>query len=642
MKRLLFVPVLALFIGSAYGEEMDGKACLQKGKLELDSGKYENAAASLSMAEKKFPLLGDYALFWMAEAHHENGNHRESLAAIRSLLRKYPDSPLTKRSRSAEVREAAEISEDGVYDSFEAHLRDYPKDAEMKYLFAKWLKKEERKEKAESIFKEIYISAGPFADLAGAELSPGDICTEDMLRRASNLNGRYEYRDAESLLRTALLKDEGQSKHEILKGLGFSLFRQKKYLEASEMYKLAGERYWEIRSLYRAGEKDKVCSSMDELLAAEDSRFASLLLSIAADKRREGRTEEALTLYRNVAEGFPQGREDALWGIGWTNYLAGKYAEAAETFSGLHEEHGDYKYLYWKARSLEAAGESEAAVKVYRRVNEVGRGFYGLLSSARSNGTHHSKEGRVSKFRKPVKGKPPVSKSFDRFDVLLEFGLHREAASEMIHAANRAGSPEDIAALCGKFEEMGEYKHSVRLAAKVPSLEQVQSCLYPLAYWDTVESLSEKYGINPFLILSVIREESRFDADARSPAGAIGLMQLMPQTALRLDRSLKLGIRNTRDILQVKNNLHLGVSYLSRLIGQFGSYAHAVAAYNAGEEAVRRWVATGRFRAVDEFIEDIPYTETRNYVKRVLASFFEYNRLFSVDESGFENSPEKL
>jgi soluble lytic murein transglycosylase len=157
-----------------------------------------------------------------------------------------------------------------------------------------------------------------------------------------------------------------------------------------------------------------------------------------------------------------------------------------------------------------------------------------------------------------------------------------------------------------------------------------------------VEDLSVKYKVDPFLMYSVAREESRFDPHAKSIAGALGIMQLMPGTAKRLDRKLKLGARKTYEILDIENNLHFGIYLMSKNIREFGSFSQALAAYNAGEHRVRTWLKRGRYDSADEFIEDIPYSETRKYVKRVLTSYFEYHRIFSQKDNVLEMSFEKL
>jgi soluble lytic murein transglycosylase len=103
-------------------------------------------------------------------------------------------------------------------------------------------------------------------------------------------------------------------------------------------------------------------------------------------------------------------------------------------------------------------------------------------------------------------------------------------------------------------------------------------------------------------------------------------MQIMPHTAFRLDKILKLGINRESQINDVRNNISLGAYYLKSLLGEFGSLADVLAAYNAGEAAAKKWRQQGNYRSTDEFIEDIPYAETRNYVKKVLNSYFQYKK----------------
>ena len=111
-----------------------------------------------------------------------------------------------------------------------------------------------------------------------------------------------------------------------------------------------------------------------------------------------------------------------------------------------------------------------------------------------------------------------------------------------------------------------------------------------------------------------------------------GLLQIMPQTAYRLDKSLKLGIRTESQIHDAKTNIQLGAYYLKSLYKEFKSLAHALAAYNAGEAIVKKWEERGGHKSADEFIEDIPYPETRNYVKKVVTSYYQYGRAFSDDK----------
>jgi len=636
--------LIVLFCLPVYAGDTDGREYLNKGKEQLENRKYEEAIASLSKAAKEFPLLGDYALLWLSDAYHENGNHDESLKTIRSLIKKYSGSALEKRARIREIKEAGEVSEDNTRRLFESFLKDYPGDMEMKYFYGGWLKKNGEKERAGKIFKEIYVNANSFSELSYGELDPSDISSEDLIKRASNLsNVIIDHKGAEAALRTALAKDEGGMRKRILTELGHSLFKQKRYSEAAEIYKQADEKYREMRSRYRAREKDIINASVDELLNAGDKRMASVLIAVASDRRRDGNAEGAIDLFQKVIENYPTEKEDALWGIGWSYFLAGEYKKASDVFTKLYNTYEDTKYLYWKGRSLDAAGED--ASNIFSKIVEKKRDFYSAVSYGKTAyGKPGETAGRSSlkKHKTVIPVKSMAGKRIERIDSLLELGLLKEAVSEIIHVSKKTTSIDDMEYICAKLQELGQYKHSVRLAVKVRFARELDQFLYPLAHWNIVEGLSEKNSIDPFLILAVVREESRFDEEARSTAGAMGLMQLMPGTAYRFDKKLRLGIKSSHDILDVKNNLSVGALYLGSLVKEFGSYAPAIASYNAGEEVVRKWLKTGRYKSADEFIEDIPYLETRNYVKRVLTTFIEYKRLFSSGDVIIDIPIEKL
>ena len=640
MKKFFILLFFVASCMSVHSSEIDGASLLKKGKHELDKKQFQSAIGHLSAAEREFPLLGDYALLWLSDAYHETNNSGEALKTVRVLLKKYPRSPLSQKARIREITEGQEIEED-VRKLFEAYLEDYPGDADITYLFAQWLKKNGQEEKAKKLFKDIYIAAGPFAKTAYEELSASDISANDMVRRASNLINRMNYKSAESALRDALAKDDGTLEKEIFQNLGLTLFRQKRYNEAADIYKKVNDRYWEVRSLFRAGQKEVITAAMDDLLKSKDRRIGSVLTAVAADERRHGDSDEAVRLFRQIIERYPSEREDALWGIGWTFFLKGDYKEAHEVFARLYSSYENRKYLYWKARSLEASGEE--ATDLYSALLNNERDFYSLMTYKKlkaAGGKLAKDQSKIFKSAAPVE--TISQKKNDRIEALMDLGFSKEALSELIRLSKNMSSMEDIVYACSKFQEIGRYDYSVRLAKKLPPVENLHQFLYPRAYWATVERLAERYDIDPLLVLAIVREESRFDADARSIAGALGLMQLMPKTAYRLDNRLGLGIENSYEILNTKNNLHLGTYYLSSLVKEFGSYTYAIAAYNAGENIVNKWRKQRRYRSADEFIEDIPYEETRNYVKRVLTSLFEYNRISSAGEDAIEISIEKL
>lgn len=612
--------VLLSVLFSVSAGDFGGKEAFEKGKKDLDAGRYSDAVSHLLLAQREFPLLEDYAMKYLADAYHNLGEHVKSQETLRALIDKYPASPVRKKARMAEIREATDISNDGQLPLYEAYARDFPEDNEAYYMYGQLLKKNNQKDKASAVFRKLYIRAGYLSAAARSELSADEITIADITERASNLIKQYDFEDAERDLKQALALSPGNNRHEILKSLAYALFKQKKYREAAELYGELNDLFYKARSQYRAGDKKGFETTLTTLTKRNDKKAGFLLITVAADKRREKDFDRAIQIYQEVLKGYPDEAEDALWGIGWTHYLSGNYQKSEEVFSQLHANYDDAKYLYWQARSMEA--QNRDASPLYSMLTAAGNNtFYAVLSYART--------GRM--IPRPASqnlsdGVPGKTISNERVEALISLDMREEAVAELAVSSRNTSSLPELIFNAAKFQELGEFKRSISLTAKLPYSEKLHRFWYPLAFWDMVEQASKRYNIDPMIILSVMREESRFEQAVKSPAGAYGLMQLMPQTAYRLDRSLNLGIRRPSQLTDPKNNIQLGSFYLKSLLNEFHSLAHMLAAYNAGELAVRSWQQRFDYRSIDEFIEDIPYNETRNYVKKVLTSYFQYKR----------------
>ena len=610
-------------------EEIDGREYFRKGLDNIGAGSNDEAVKNFSIARKEFKVLEDYALFYLSDAYCHSGEHLKSLEALRELIKGFPQSPLIKKARISEIREAREVPGEGIAQLFEVYIKDYPDDEEMSYMYGVFLKDSGEKQKANAIFKNIYIKGGALTNTAYYELKPSDIKATDLMERAENLIKKYDFVEAEEDLRKALLMDNRVDREEIQKNLGLALFRQKKYREAASVYDKIQYIYLKARSLYRAGDKQGFESALNELLLKNDQKAGFLLVAVASDKRREKDFDSALKGYNDILKAYPSEAEEAEWGIGWTYYISGEYRKSAEIFSRLYSKYDDPKYIYWQARSIESYGENASAL--YNSLLKIENNFYSAMSFAK---TGEKPLKPVALSEEEVNNANDGTKRFERVEALQSLGLNKESVAELIALSRKIDSSSVLIYVVSKFHELGEHKRSITLATKFPYSDKLHDFWYPRAYWDTVREVSEKYDFDPFVALSVIREESRFDAEARSIAGARGLMQIMPGTAYRLDKHLNIGINRVSKINNVQNNVHLGVYYLKSLFAEFESLAHVLAAYNAGEIVVRKWDKNGNYRSVDEFIEDIPYPETRNYVKKVITSYFQYKKYSLTDQDG--------
>lgn len=628
-KSFLFLAVLLVTFSAASGEDTDGKSFFIKGKSEFDAGRYAEAIESLSEAYKRLPVVRDYILFYLSKAYSESGNISESDLRIKELLKDYPLSPLRKRAGGLEIKNLI-ASGAMFYDAeiLESYVRDYPEDHDIKFLFAQHLKDKGETERAKAIFKNIYLSSnGMLSKISYNELTASDITLQDIIEKAANLTNAMEFKKAESALKEALTKDDGQRRIEIIKKFGHVLFEQKRYKESADAYEKAEDHYLKAKALYRAGDKTGFEAVIKKLSSMDDKRTGSLLILTALDKRRNGEVDEALNLYQTIKEKYPPEAESAQWGIAWTYYRAGSYQKALDAFTELYDSYGSSKYLYWKAQSLERTGGN--ADHIYRQLAVKTQDFYSILPQIKTGHQSGIKDLMVTALDSvPAPSNEQKIKPFksERIEILLEAGMTKEAAAELSAIARKTTNPDELISVSLKLQECGEYRMALSLLTRLPSREVARNILYPLAHWHIVRDVSDKYGVDPFIILSIMREESRFDTQALSHAGALGLMQLMPQTAYAIDKKVNLNIKSHDHIFDIKANIHLGSYYITSLLKEFGSLPPAIAAYNAGEDVVRGWQRAGNYKSLDEFIEDIPYEETKNFTKRVITTYFEYHK----------------
>ena len=161
---------------------------------------------------------------------------------------------------------------------------------------------------------------------------------------------------------------------------------------------------------------------------------------------------------------------------------------------------------------------------------------------------------------------------------------------------------------------------------------EILKVIFPLGYWDLIRKYAAESDVDPYLAVALVAQESTFVADIKSYANAVGLTQLMPGTARAIARTLKLPY-SPRLLTNPETNIRIGMAYLAEKVKEFGELHLALASYNAGERAVRRWVRERPGLELEEFIDDIPYPQTQNYVKKLLATAEDYRRRYGPDSS---------
>jgi len=620
MKTIIKIAIF-LSVSSAVWASESGETIFKNSLEYMRTGDYKSAIEGFESALVELPEITDYVRYYIAIANLKSGNRETAVSALEGLLKDCPSGPLKRTALGALIKAYLEDNPEKARGLMESYLKSYPDDEDMKYLLAERLK-EKSPQRAKSLFKEIFIGAGKYSSASKKEIEPSEITTKDMIAYSENLIKYSRFSEAESALRALPNHNETS-----LKVLSTALFRQKKYKEAGESYLRAGDLYMSALSFFRAGEYERFKNNIMMLESDGGERAGGLLISYASDRRRKGYIEDALNILSSVLKRYPSEQERALWEKGWTFYISNDYEIAFKVFSELAQTYKKSKYIYWRARTAEKLKDNPS--EIYSELQSE-RDFYGFLSMARTKKEIKRTSLSLKKENDTFKEDP----RFKRFRLLNSVGLKKEAGEEIIYALRGFSSKDEILTAAYELVGLEEYRRAIALVLELPEPERPAEILYPTAFWEHIDGVCSASEVDPLLVLSVIREESRYDPDALSPAGAIGLMQIMPRTAKHLAKDVGLRINNTKDIYDLDTNIRLGVFYLKNLIGDFGSIVPALAAYNAGEHKVREWLSQRNYE-IDEFIEDIPYKETREYVKRIITSYLRYHELLRAETEDF-------
>ena len=352
-----------------------------------------------------------------------------------------------------------------------------------------------------------------------------------------------------------------------------------------------------------------------------------------------GQYQQAISVLRAFPRNFPASsqRAEAHWRLAWIYYTQADFTRAHATFRDLAEgtDSGRYKTgaLYWQARSAEKMGRQQEAKTIYVAIVQNDEESFYAGSAQRRLAAATGADARPVVV--PESEDPPVSARANfhlaRARALAELSLNSLALVELDEIKNELADPGSRLLLMREYARIGAYHRSVAIASQIPvDSDAVKLHRYPLAYWDLVQRKAKETGLDPYLILALIRQESLFDTYAVSPAHAFGLMQLIPATAARLAKELGLPQPSPEKLFDPELNLTLGTFYLRELLRLYANDpVKALAAYNAGENAATRWESQILTDDPDEFIERITYRETLQYVKLVLRAHRLYRTIYA-------------
>jgi soluble lytic murein transglycosylase-like protein/TolA-binding protein len=387
--------------------------------------------------------------------------------------------------------------------------------------------------------------------------------------------------------------------------------------------------------------------------------------------------EKSADAYALLYDAFPQGKyaERALWKLALSSYFEKKYGKAALGFwkylSVYPSPISAASAMYWMGRCYQKLGDSENAKYLFRRTRALANeSFYGERAREAEISLQKEQQASTSGDR-PFPAGPGSVKEIDFNQVIaicdgieLQPLTMAEPDSTGAHVIERARQlmavgfadlaltelrwgtrqyPQDNDSLCYIMARIYASKqdydaaiaclrkafpdYNARPLASLPI--EIWDILFPIRHWEAISEQAAKVKIDSNLVLAVIRQESAFDEKARSKANARGLMQILPSTGRKLAKQARITRYNAGKLYQAETNIALGTRYLASLLQEYERSELALAAYNAGDSRVDRWLKEWGHLNMAEFVEQIPFSETRGYVRQVLNNQVRYGLLTS-------------
>ena len=400
----------------------------------------------------------------------------------------------------------------------------------------------------------------------------------------------------------------------------------------------AAARYQRARALLARGRGSDARAALRAITTAfpTDTTSASALLLLSDLASDELRDADARSTLLTIVKRFPRSRHapTALFRAGLIAYVSGNRAAAAaelDSLSTLYPQSDDaLAATYWAGRAWEQRGDAEKARAHWRSVMQRdGSSYYSVLSSRRLRVPLLRDSSRADNYPRV----PDVERATQRIAMLQDVGMDTEAKLEYEQLfADATKSPDRLVATARALTGGEQSQRSITLGRKAVSdigpTPQNYRLMYPVVERQALDSSALANGLDPALVAGLIRAESSFNPKATSPVGARGLMQLMPDVGRALAQSRGLPNLDPDRLYEPILNIRLGTAHLRGLFGGKREVAHVLAAYNAGESRVKRWVKKAGAADPEMFTERIPYVETRDYVRGVVRNRAFYRALY--------------
>ena len=656
-------------------EDSGALANLALGYAHILDHEPARAIDPLKLALPRAGDLTDYVTYFLGSAYQATGASEQAIATLQDFQQKYPGSVF---STEAAVTSANALSNTGDAGQAIALLEKHrkPARADVELALGRALLKDQQTERSMEVLRHLYLTM-PLSDQANdaglllrANNGFAPVTFEQKKQRVDLLLQGRRFSDAARELRELMADASAQDRPGLQLSLANALRHSGEQRAARDILEnLNGlapeqnaERLYYLGDMARSdNDEDKFIKLLDQLREAgpTTSFLEQSLLTAGNMYLLRNDYDRAIDSYRELQQRFPT---DSLapyahWKVAWLSLRQGRRDEARKEFEQQIMQWPNSAQvpaaLYWRARMAEEDQDLGRAQIYYGKLAERFRNFY-YADLARDRLRELNLKNKLEA-DELIDRIPPIQKAsfedtappaddvrYQKARLLENGGLLEFAVRELkLAAAEEDGGGWATAEIARLYSDAGHYNMALEtLKRAVPSYfaMDVQALprmywenLFPRPYWTDLKRYSSSNQLDPFLVASLIRQESEFNSGAISHANAWGLMQILPGTGKKLAHEMKVKHYSTDQLLTPNMNLQLGTRYFREMIDQFGGHLeYALAAYNAGSDRVEAWLAQGKYRDPQEFVESIPFTETREYVQAILRNASVYRKLYGT------------
>ena len=661
---------LAAFATSHATEELGARAALELGCFDYNDGQYAEARKWLDRTKPE-ALLGDYVLFWSAQVDRNLNNNAAALDEIETLRQNFPQSVIGDLGLQALAETAIALNEPQKALDALATAKDIDTNPDLLFLRGQAHEQAGDKIAAAGDYLTVYDhyplstsaeEAGQKAVFLASELGSAypKPMSADMLERADILFQAHRWQDAEDAYGSVLSADGPDDEQAQVRAADckVQLGADPSTLSAVQLQEPDAEAerdYYLLQAYWTLQDDTGIANALAKAQSAAPSSpwVERALFSAGNYYWVKLDRDKAAAYYQQVVDKFPA-TDDAInaqWRVAWAAYM-GHRDDADVLIQKFLRDHPQTSYtpdaLYWLGRLAQQSRQDADARSYFEKLcQRFPNNYFAAHAQAQLHALGKGQEAwlpvldgirPLSPISTVSTQEPPGALPWVQRAAALETISDDDDALLELHAAYSATHATPLQFAIARAATNAEHYGGAIVALRTiyPSLEsrpladephEAWMLYFPLPYASQIRSDSRRARLDPMIVAGLIHQESAFEKDAHSNANAYGLMQLIPPTAKIYAHDLRVRYSEER-LFDPAYNLRLGTVYLSDLLKSFHSVEAALAAYNAGEDRVTLWQTGQTYSELPEFVESIPFTQTREYVEIVTRNATFYHELY--------------